>query len=499
MVAAVTPEFVSGGNWTYPGADNVNMAVLGELQQNISSLERLEPPDCIEAYGVDFLSGRRHVLAVTMPSMQENSLIGVLDWSYDQIQNSWVCGANVSSDMTLLPQDIGDFDCDISTALASQPIPIENDVLAYCLSQPAADECRLQFSLVILGIVIFCNCVKLLCILSMLFRSETTLITLGDAVVSFLVRPDPTTKGMCTLTMTDVRHGYWPDPEQTEPKPWVYHRYWRWQAAGTRRWAGGNLFALVALVLFAVLIYEAINITTTNPDMATWWALGFGTVRTSSLVRWPTPLLGQSGLLKNVLLANLPQLLISALYLGYNNLFTCMSFADEWSSYFFRALPLRVTWPRPRSLQRPTGWLSLPYHYILPLLLLSAGAHFLLSQGMFLAAIDVFDFDGTLDPSRTILTVGFSVIALLMLAMLLGTLVLLAFALGWRRIPAGMPLTGSCTAAISATCHVASFEDGAETAARRVQWGVVETKDGVGHLAFSAAPVAAPVPGRLYM
>lgn len=118
---------------------------------------------------------------------------------------------------------------------------------------------------------------------------------------------------------------------------------------------------------------------------------------------------------------------------------------------------------------------------------------------MFLVAVDVFDFEGDVDPTQTILTVGFSVAALIILAFVLGLAVLVSAALGWRRYARGMPLVGPCTAAISAACHVASGENGWESAGRMVQWGVVETRDAVGHLSFSALPVGEPVPGRLYM
>jgi hypothetical protein len=238
-------------------------------------------------------------------------------------------------------------------------------------------------------------------------------------------------------------------------------------------------------------------VTTTNPDINTWWRLGFGTVRQSSLVRWSTPQLGDSGLLRNVLLANLPQLLISIVYVVYNQAYTCMAFGSEYAGYFHKRQPLRVT--RARGNQHETYFLTLPYRFIIPIMLVSATTHFLLSQGFFLVAIDVFDVNGELDAKQTIMSVGFSISALVLLVALVGLAVLSSLWIGFGRYPEGMPLAGPISAAISAACHPADGEDGFATAETDIQWGVVSTSNGVGHLAFSSRIVDKPVPDRMYM
>lgn len=248
---------------------------------------------------------------------------------------------------------------------------------------------------------------------------------------------------------------------------------------------------------FGTLLWKAIDTTTTNPDMATWWNLGFGEVTSSSMVRWPRPMLGDSGLIKMVLLASLSQLVLSTMYLVYNQIYTCMAFADEYASYFYRRQPLRVI--RPQGLQRSTRFLTLPYRYTITLMTASAATHFILSQAFFLVAVNVYGNDGQLDKDQTILTVGFSVIALVILVILLCIGAIFTFALGYIRFKSGIPLAGSCSTAISAACHVADFESGRETAEQHVQWGVVSSQNRRGHLAFSSGPVSEPVPGRLYL
>jgi len=496
-VAAVTPEFLDGGEWTLAKNDSEHINILTQIQANVSNFERLTPEECVREYTVDFISHRRHVVAVTTLKAAENdgnSLLGTLDWEYGKIQNSWVCSATVDDDMLLHPWPIDQLDCTVEEALSDGFMYIADEEVQFCLSQRVPDVCRLQFSLPIMIIVIACNAIKLVCILLTLMRNQTTLITMGDAIDSYLRRPDPTTRGMCTLTMDDVKKGVW--LLSPEPRVWAYRKYFRFKAAGMRRWVSTSLFGFLTCVALAILLYVATQNTTTNPDIHTWWSLGFGTVKAASLIRWANPMTGTSGLLRNVLLANLPQLLISTMYLGYNQAYTCMAFASEYTKYFDNQLSLRVS--RPKGQQHNSYFLTLPFRYIIPIMVLSTTMHFILSQGFFLVAIDVFDLEGNFDAERTIMSVGFSIGALVVLVALCGAVVLAAFLAGFRCFPKGIPLVGPCSAAISAACHVADFEDGVVVAEGKVQWGVVDVRNRVGHLAFSASLVGKPVPGVYY-
>jgi hypothetical protein len=493
---AVTPEFVDGGEWRLARNDSDHFELLTKIQGNISTFEKLAPEQCIKEYNIDFLSHRRHVVVVTTLNADDhdgNSLLGTLDWEYGKVQNSWVCYATADDDMLLHPSPIESLDCTLEEAL-SEPMTVAGEDVQYCLSQRVPDVCRLQFSLPIMIIVIACNTIKLVCILLTLMHHQTTLITMGDAIDSYLKRPDPTTKGMCTMTMDDVQKGMW--LLSPGPRTWAYRKSFRFKAVGIRRWVSTSIFGFLSAAILAILLWVATYNTTTNPDIHTWWSLGFGSVKAASLVRWTKPLTGTSGLLRNVLLANLPQLLISTMYLGYNQAYTCMAFASEYSKYFDSQVPLRVT--RPQGQQRSSYFLTLPFRYIIPMMVLSTTLHFILSQGFFLIAVDVFDLRGNFDAESTILTVGFSIAALVVLVALCGAVVLVAFLAGFRTFPQGIPLVGSCSAAISAACHAADYEDGKTVAEGRVQWGVVDVRNRVGHLSFSGGLVGKPVVGFYY-
>jgi hypothetical protein len=86
------------------------------------------------------------------------------------------------------------------------------------------------------------------------------------------------------------------------------------------------------------------------------YELGFGSVIANSVVG-----VAPTGLIATTLFANLPQGILSFLYLTYNGLFTCMLGSLEWSGHARFRKPLRVT--APVESQRSTYYLQLPYTY----------------------------------------------------------------------------------------------------------------------------------------
>ena len=211
------------------------------------------------------------------------------------------------------------------------------------------------------------------------------------------------------------------------------------------------------------------------------WARGFGKVNSVSLVD-SIPFYNTT---QAILLANLPQTILSFLYLTYNSLFTCMLAGHEWSLFSHHHRTLRVTSPRPG--QRSTYWLQLPYTYAIPLMTLSGLFHWLTSQSIFLARIEISDPLGKTTPaSRS--TMGYSCIAVIFVLML-GILALLTAAgMGYRLFAAETTTVSSCSAAISAACHVWG-EDLEEIGGKKVCWGdvgIAPTTLGVRHLAFSS-------------
>ena len=238
-VVTVTEDFVNGANWTLTGSDAYHESIIAEMQKNVSRYERLDQSSCIREYGVDYLSSRRHAVVVVSNSSSPDPLLGILDWTYGQSQNSWVCGASLGDNMTLVPLSLSDFDCSISVALSNNSWYMADQPVEYCLSEPVPDICRLQFAVPIMVVVLSCNFVKLFCMAFTVWTCrEFSMVTLGDAVSSFLERRDPYTNGMCTVTKKDIEKRAWP---RNQPTRWENRRNFHFEAVGVRRWILSNL------------------------------------------------------------------------------------------------------------------------------------------------------------------------------------------------------------------------------------------------------------------
>jgi hypothetical protein len=229
--------------------------------------------------------------------------------------------------------------------------------------------------------------------------------------------------------------------------------------------------------------------------------MGFGTVNGNNLLSIGTSIMG------GVLLANLPQALLSYLYLAFNALYTNMFVAREWSSFIEERKPLRVT--SPRGQQRSTYWLNVPFRYAVPMTIVSGTFHWLASQSIFMVQITVTEtLSGSLErwinPEQQISTCGYSPSAIILTTVLGSVIAIGGVLLGrYRTYAAGMPLAGSCSAAISAACHPLVEDEDASL--KPVQWGAVvqgtvkgDGTETVGHCTFTSLPVEYPISGRLY-
>lgn len=223
------------------------------------------------------------------------------------------------------------------------------------------------------------------------------------------------------------------------------------------------------------------------------WQIGFGTVNGANLFSSNLPLVG------SIILANTPQVLLSYFYLAFNALYTNMLVAHEWASYLNERKPLRVT--SPRGGQRDTYWLNVPFRYAIPMTIISGLFHWLASQSVFMVRISITD--QTRQPVNQISTIGYSPMAIILTLVIATIIAGFGAVLSRFKYPAGMPLAGSCSVAISAACHAPRMDQDASL--RPVQWGacthsgwISYRQETVGHCSFSSLPVELPISGRLY-
>jgi len=224
--------------------------------------------------------------------------------------------------------------------------------------------------------------------------------------------------------------------------------------------------------------------------------LGYGAIDPRTIISF----YGQMSTTSLVLIANIAQPILSFLYFSYNGLFTAMLLGFEWVSYAVHRKGLRVS-RLPEGAQRSTYFLQLPYRFALPLMALSGVLHWLVSQSIFLVAIDTYNWDGSTDIYGDWKSCGYSPIAIFTTLMLGILMTLSAVGVGWVPFKPGMNLAGSCSAAISAACHGLDESDahGYEKAISKLQWGVAGTNaDGIGHCTFSTKEVEMPKVGQMY-
>lgn len=179
-----------------------------------------------------------------------------------------------------------------------------------------------------------------------------------------------------------------------------------------------------------------------------------------------------AGVVANALLVNTPQLIATFIYLFCNDMLTRMLMSREWAQFASTRRTLRVS--KPQGQQRSTYWLQLPYRYSVPLMGAMVLLHWLMSRGLFLASIRVFDSNGNHVPTRDIDGCGFSPLAILLAFCLMTVMIVALISLGrFRYISAGIPAASSCSAVISAAVHPPVSEADDEAALLPLQYGVV--------------------------
>ncbi|KAG0635401.1 hypothetical protein HOY80DRAFT_1093571 [Tuber brumale] len=477
--------------------------------------EDLTPRDCAKLYNTDFMSSHRNLFLITKHSSNathNNTLLNINLVLVDAISpSSWMCDYDLAPPggiyywigHTCNPSDL------VSNVTSGVPWRVRLSTgseveISGCKSEmtPKPEKCKVQFSLGIMIAVICCNFVKACSMIMAVVKSrEPTLVTLGDAVDSFLRIPDPTTIGMCFADRRFVRREW--KSGGTGPRQWKQRGAQRWGASISKtRWITCNFFCLITIIVAGVLLrigivnnekywgtdIKSIKILRKGQNR---WAAGFGKVKGGSTIAIHFRNISQA-----ILVANLPQTILSFLYLTYNSLFTCMLSSHEWSLFGHHHRTLPVTSPLPG--QRSTYRLQIPYIYAIPLMTLSGLLHWLTSQSLFFARVEIWDPLGRTTPVA-ISTVGYSCIAIIFV-LTLGILALLtAVGMGYRQSAAETTTVGSCSAAISAPCHSCEHSD--MIIRKKVRWGDVGIVQNLGarHLTFSSEEgVGKPIFGEVY-
>ncbi|PUU77998.1 hypothetical protein B9Z19DRAFT_1127492 [Tuber borchii] len=392
ITVVTSNHFEKGGykNTTIVPMDNFDSLIAG---YNVSTgrYKDLKPLECAKAYNTDFVSDRRNLFLITKNSSNATHNNTVLDMdcisSSGTAPTSWMC---IDSHPSGRRCDTNKLVANLTSGLPWRIYCYKAGVveIAGCKSEITDGKCKVQFSLGIMIVVICCNLVKACCMITAVVRSrEPTLVTLGDAIDSFLRVPDSTTKGMCFADRQYIARD-WKLGRRARPTKWEKNGVQRWWTSpGGGRWVTCYIFFSIYTFYMAWFLVTRIQSERKiwSMDLKSMWTRGLGKVNGVSLLSS----LKLSNITLTILISNIPQTILSFLYLTYNSLFTGMLLGHEWSLFSHHHRILRVTSPRPG--QRSTYWLQIPYTYAVPLMTLSGLLHWLISQSIFLARVDISD------------------------------------------------------------------------------------------------------------
>lgn len=206
-----------------------------------------------------------------------------------------------------------------------------------------------------------------------------------------------------------------------------------------------------------------------------------------------------SGIIPNLLVANIPQVGISLLYMAFNDVFSKMLMGDEFDRYTRQRKSLRVS-EQPRGAQRGTRYFSLPARWALPQMIGGALLHWLASASLFAVRVDGVNRNGMVDLTDRLSRLGYNsraIVALVaMLVLVAGALLYVGL---WKRVDLCFGEAGN-SLVISAACH--PLQNDGDLHIREISWGDVTghdvPADGVRHCSFSTREPLRPTQGASY-
>ena len=254
------PQFLQDGYWNQSRADCITQqtaynisdysivdnatATIKFLQEAASSYQHLDEADCIAAYNTQYPSRWANVVLVG-PDAAGDAVLNCFH-SIRGLQNYWSCSgvdcsanyektnpaayASELSFTAFTAEDVG-ATCSGTVGIDTKSLPVEQ-----CFAQPTPDRCALRLSTNILLIVLVSNAIKVACFGLTLWLTTDPLITIGDAIASFLKETDCTMSGWSTMNSRQALQWVRNPGSRRGPRPWFSHFHCWIHAASRKRW-----------------------------------------------------------------------------------------------------------------------------------------------------------------------------------------------------------------------------------------------------------------------
>ncbi len=191
---------------------------------NTAKFEKMETDECAKAYAQQYLSKWADLLIIVEESRSLSSKVYAVGDPTFYPSYAWQCPSGDFSKCHRPPDEWKPF----------------GDLAMECWAEKIAESCTLNFSLTLGLTVIVCNATKFICMAMTIWRHrEPALITIGDAIQSFLDRPDETTSGKCLYSGNQM------------------HLFHEWSQSGRKATPHQRLMNESRLKILIRLIYQA--------------------------------------------------------------------------------------------------------------------------------------------------------------------------------------------------------------------------------------------------
>ena len=240
--------------------------VLEGYNASPNSYEDLTPSECTKIYNNDFMSSHRNLFLITKDSSNtthNNTLLDMIGfWGIGGVSpSSWMCAYSLAGEGRVYREAPAPCDSSELTSNVTSGSPWrvklttgEEVEISGCKSERILEKCKVHLVKNIMIVVICCNFVKVCCMVMVIARSrEPTLVTLGDAMDSFLRAPDPTTMGICFADRPYIKREWSRGGWRAEPRQWKQKEVQRWWTSVSKtRWITCIFFCSIIVIAAGV-------------------------------------------------------------------------------------------------------------------------------------------------------------------------------------------------------------------------------------------------------